>query len=382
MVTVKELLSQPLFAEFISLTKPESLDNVVNGTGIFDWETPDVIHTTFESGELVLAKLDKYYQAKNEYRECIRLMIERQVAVIAFKIKPDEVIPQEFIDYANLYNVVLLTFKEIFYDEIIYFVRTMLLSMNSNELLLEKVKKLLLTRNEDRAHSLIQKINALFKGQVRSICIARKSDDSVLDGAFNKLRGIVSSSDTIVRCRRCILVFMSYGEDDVNKLAEDNEFIEKSIEAYDDLYIGYSSLDKTSSLREIIEQSITAVTKAMMDDVPVRTFAECDIVKILLPILDTPWAESYYEDFSRVLTEYDEKHNANFNETLITYVESENDIAQTAEKLYQHGNTIRYRLGRIQKLLGFESEMEFNIQSAVYVKLHQIKEIRGTERLI
>lgn len=382
MVTVKELLSQPLFAEFISLTKPESLDNVVNGTGIFDWETPDVIHTTFESGELVLAKLDKYYQDKNEYRECIRLMIERQVAVIAFKIKPDEVIPQEFIDYANLYNVVLLTFKEIFYDEIIYFVRTMLLSMNSNELLLEKVKKLLLTRNEDRAHSLIQKINVLFKGQVRSICIARKSDDSVLDGAFNKLRGIVSSSDTIVRCKRCVLVFMSYGDDDVYKIAEDNEFIEKSIGAYDDLFIGYSNLDKTSSLREIIEQSITAVTKAMMDDVPVRTFAECDIVKILLPILDTPWAESYYEDFSRILTEYDEKHNANFNDTLITYVESENDIAKTAEKLYQHGNTIRYRLGRIQKLLGFESEMEFNIQSAVYVKLHQIKEIRGTERLI
>lgn len=382
MISVKELLAQPLFAEFIVLTKPESLDNVVNGTGIFDWETPDVIHTTFESGEIVLAKLDKYYLNRSEYRECIRLMIERQVAAIAFKIKPDESIPQEFIDYANLYNVAILTFREIYYDEIIYFVRTMLLSMNSNELLLEKVKKLLITRNEDRAHSLIQKINALFKSKIRCICIGRKQDDTVIDGAFNKLRGIVSSSDTIVRCNRSVLLFMSYNDDEMDKIREDNEYIERVIDLSEGFYIGYSNISNTGKLREKIEESVTAVMKAMLDDAFARTFDECDIVKILLPILDSPWAESYYNDFNRILSAYDEKHNSNLNETLMIYVECEHDISKIAERLYQHGNTIRYRLGRIQKLLGFESEMEFNIQSAIYVKLNQMKKIRGTDSLI
>ena len=382
MITVKELLAQPLFAEFIDLTKSESLDNVVKGTGIYDWETPDVIHNTFESGEFVLAKLDKYYQNRTEYRECIRLLIERQVAVIAFKTKPDESIPQEFIDYANLYNVVLLTYKDIYYDDIIYFIRTLLTGMNSNELLLEKVKKLLLTRNDDRAHSLVQKINALFKGKTRCICIGKDSNDPDIDILFGRLKSIISSSDTIVRCNRSILIFMSYNLDEMDKLEKDNAFIESTVSEFTGFNIGYSSLNESSFLRQTINESVTAFVRAVLDDVLAVKFENCEIIKLVVPILDTPWAMEFHNDFYNVLTDYDNKHNTNFNETLITYIECETDIAKTADRLYQHGNTIRYRLGRIQNLLGFESEMRFNTESAMYVLMHKIIQIKGNDSLI
>jgi DNA-binding PucR family transcriptional regulator len=43
-------------------------------------------------------------------------------------------------------------------------------------------------------------------------------------------------------------------------------------------------------------------------------------------------------------------------ETLRTYLDSDLDVSRTAEALYVHPNTVRYRLRRISELTGLDAQ--------------------------
>ena len=69
-------------------------------------------------------------------------------------------------------------------------------------------------------------------------------------------------------------------------------------------------------------------------------------------------------------------------ETLICYIESEGDVALTAKKLYQHGNTVRYRLDKIKKVLGISNSADAYVQIYMFAKMHKIYSILNEEPLI
>lgn len=58
-----------------------------------------------------------------------------------------------------------------------------------------------------------------------------------------------------------------------------------------------------------------------------------------------------YREAIRVLQEYDAKYTSNLLETLQLYVEGHGEISAVAGQLYQHPNTIRYRLRKAKELL-------------------------------
>lgn len=56
------------------------------------------------------------------------------------------------------------------------------------------------------------------------------------------------------------------------------------------------------------------------------------------------------EDIS-FLCEYDEENNSELAKTLYCYLQSKHDVNLTAEKMYLHRNTVRYRIKRCEELL-------------------------------
>ncbi|GFN22938.1 PucR family transcriptional regulator [Thermanaeromonas sp. C210] len=60
----------------------------------------------------------------------------------------------------------------------------------------------------------------------------------------------------------------------------------------------------------------------------------------------------FYEDVLGPVEEYDRQHNTNLLPTLVEFIRSSADYALTAERLYIHVNTLRYRLRKVEELLG------------------------------
>ena len=55
------------------------------------------------------------------------------------------------------------------------------------------------------------------------------------------------------------------------------------------------------------------------------------------------------------------------------------EVAAAAKALYQHPNTVRYRLGKIQKLMGMEDDATFAPMISLVISLSRIlgEEDRG-----
>jgi len=68
------------------------------------------------------------------------------------------------------------------------------------------------------------------------------------------------------------------------------------------------------------------------------------------------------------ILEYDKKNEGQLLETLKTYFQCNADINTTAEKLYVHVNTLRYRLKKVEELLGMDLNL-LDVQLNLFVAL-------------
>ena len=102
--------------------------------------------------------------------------------------------------------------------------------------------------------------------------------------------------------------------------------------------------------RAILE-SRYALEYSSLKEISLSSFGDLGIYQILLPNVNNPWFYSYYESMIQRILRYDEKNDTDLLYTAQIYVQCDTNIQKTAEKLYQHVNTVRYRIKKIKEIL-------------------------------
>lgn len=75
-----------------------------------------------------------------------------------------------------------------------------------------------------------------------------------------------------------------------------------------------------------------------------------------------------------VLLNYDQLHTTELYNSLVNYLENNCNLALTAEKLYIHPNTLRYRIKKIESLLKTDlSRLECVVEITLALKISQVK---------
>jgi DNA-binding PucR family transcriptional regulator len=62
----------------------------------------------------------------------------------------------------------------------------------------------------------------------------------------------------------------------------------------------------------------------------------------------------FYEDTVAPIIAYDEQYGTDLLATVETFLKNDGNIAPTADELFTHRHTIRYRLGRVRDLCGYD----------------------------
>jgi len=86
------------------------------------------------------------------------------------------------------------------------------------------------------------------------------------------------------------------------------------------------------------------------------SFEETGAYRLLLPAMseDPAELERFYEETVAPLVAYDDQYETELVRTLETYLDADANVAGTAEKLFTHRHTIRYRLERVKELTGLD----------------------------
>lgn len=106
-------------------------------------------------------------------------------------------------------------------------------------------------------------------------------------------------------------------------------------------------------------------------------FKDLGIFRILLSVSNLDLLRRYYVDLMQPLLKYDEENGSKLAKTFRTYLNCDESVQATADRMYTHRNTINYRMKQIRSLLknnqgipdiSFQYKMAFYIQKLL--RLH------------
>jgi len=86
------------------------------------------------------------------------------------------------------------------------------------------------------------------------------------------------------------------------------------------------------------------------------TFEETGAYRLLLPAMseDPTELQRFHEETVAPLVEYDDQYETELVRTLETFLAADGNVARTAERLFTHRHTVRYRLDRVRELSGLD----------------------------
>ncbi len=129
-----------------------------------------------------------------------------------------------------------------------------------------------------------------------------------------------------------------------------------------------------SQLGEAISEAVYAARAARLGRKGMLFSSELGLYAYLLPIVENAFARQWCMQSLDKIREYDATNKANLETTARAYVAADMEIAAAAKALFQHPNTVRYRLTKIQKLMGMEDSAMFLPMLSLTVQLSAILE--------
>lgn len=383
-VTVKDTLKLPVLSKSKVAAGALGLNRKVYRISVVEFpEFPIDIELTgkhnllFNEGDFFITGFYAIKDTPEKIVDTIKLYNQHNCAGILVSNRYFQELPQDVIKYANEQHYPIIVFDHsIPYSKIIHDVMEMII-LQKKDIVLEVMIDQLLNNNysEEEIINSAYNLNANFHNNIT--CIYCKCDEL----NQNKMNSLVTdinkeSKYFALKYKEGILIFINDKKiikNDWITMAVDN--ICRTIDFYTDAYkIGVSkAYNGLENIKFCVKESLIANRVALIQKEKVSLYDNIGTYRLLLELVEDKVLEDYYNQFFIPILKYDMEHKTGLMETIMSYVESDGDIKRTAQKLFQHENTVRYRLVKIRQLLNIEEEnIKFYENLAILTKIHKI----------
>lgn len=404
MLRVVDLLALPIFSGFRIASSGDGIYNEICGVGILEWETPEDIYETFNRKDFVFTTQYMTEGNKEHVTAGVKALLRKGASALAFRLSSEDitlkdVLPPEVIAMADKLKIPLLYYYDVYLEDLIFTVRSSLLAKDSNTIALDCLKKLM-SEKEENTMAAARNLNPMFYSNLLCLCCipmglkyGSREFRQVLDNTLAEYRKTFSgqipdseSHNSVICCEKCILVIYtsksSFKSKGKTAFSAEDVLSKFNINA-NAFAVGASSIKRgLSSIKEAINESITAAVHGALEKEPVSDYNELGSDMVLVPFFNTEIYRDFYRTRLKKINEYDSTHESALAETLMVYADSLLDVKLTASKLYQHPNTIRYRLSRIRELLNVDTSPEGLLELMIFSRIHKTMNLLGEESII
>ncbi|MEG6523690.1 PucR family transcriptional regulator [Desulfotomaculum sp. 1211_IL3151] len=272
---------------------------------------------------------------------------------------------------------ILMVSRDLPYAEIITEIMDLIIQNKENIIIEMQVDKLLLEKDIHNLRGLARQINPKFQEYVAAVyCTGKKGIcrlTSKLRESFKELPGwsLLSYKDGI------LILISTPKQLEHSHLIKEQNYLSQTIEGYvKEFNLGISRHYRgLESLGICIKEALHA--NSLGEKVlgqKITNYKDLGVYRILSVVKEAPEVKEFHDEMILPLQEYDSKSNTNLFKTALSYIENDGDVNKTAQELFQHKNTIRYRLTKIKEILNMEGlEGSFYEQLAVAVKIHKMR---------
>ncbi len=377
-MTLGEAVALDAFKTFRLIAGEAGLKEPIVTVGMMDYEMGDMIEKNFREGELVLTTLVNIKDDLNRLGEIVERLIKVGAAGLAIKNIYIETIPEPIKKRCDEANFPIFVFHDVFFEVLITAVNDLVKTQLEMEDLEVQIDRMLSGEmNRFAVRRLVQQLYRYF-GEYVQVAYA-KSSETYSHEAVDLQRCLLDKSHKCWPYRGGFLVVVSGDEPESQPLLKHMERSLNQLQLDHDHVLGLSrGGQKIDRLDAAIHEAIYAYQTAVTYQLGKLNFSDMGLDRLLLPIKDNPWAVQYYESVIEPLQTYDQRQGAELLKTAVVYILSGGDVKLAAEKLFQHGNTVRYRMERVRQILSegrdeqWHTEWSFYETLAVGVRLHLI----------
>lgn len=379
MIRIGELYRLKTIGSLRLIAGKEGLERTVTAAVLFEYDPSRMQLPDFYKGDLVVTTLAYARGEEQLIAPSLLALLDQGIAGLLVKTAYFGELPAAVVDAADRLGTPLFLFDETYIEEVIVEL-TDLIRGRRRFVGFENELNTLMAPNvsEAQAKECLAHIDPVGAPCYRVYTLYAKERMPGLDERIDALLNADVQTAKRFICmewRRMVVILCHIGADaeQEDAVALIENFLKRVGVVRSALCVGVS---RTSGERAAfplrLKEAVYAARAASLEGRLLLTGEELGLYAYLFPMSENAFVCDQCRRSLACIREYDEQNHTNLERTAEVYVAERMEIAAAAKALYQHPNTVRYRLSKIQKLMALEDDALFAPMISLMVSLTRI----------
>jgi len=374
-VKVKDVLKLDMFNNNIKVvTGEKGLDRIIGRVSVFDCpiENDVIDKNIIGQGDFFVTSLFVVKDSKEDMLKLMEILVKSKASGICVINEYINGFSSEFIELADEHSFpVFLVDKDIPYANIIQDITELIIKDKEDIIGEMKVDKILKTESYEKIVEISHDINNNFMNNFIVLYLTNINSKSSINYIYENINSREMWS--ALKYKDGILIIMTNSEyaEIQNLYNYILNLIQNTCKHY---VLGISKFfNDLKHLKKAIIEAITSCSFSSILNKNVINYEQLGVYTILVPIKHSVELNEFYNRIMLPLKNYDKKYNLNLFETIVCFIENDGNFEKTANEMFQHENTIRYRVTKVKQILDMEDmNLEFLSQLSIAVKVHKL----------
>lgn len=379
MIHIKELFRLQNIHRLRLIAGQDGLERTVTEAVLFEYDPSRVQLPDFYRGDLVVTTLAYARGDAKLVAHSLQALMNQGIAGLMVKTAYFSELPQAVITLANRLGTPVFLFDDTYIEEVILQVTDLIRGKRHFAGFEQDVDALMrgdLTEEQTRERA--RRIDPLGQSSYRIYAVSPKERMITLDDKLYTL--METDADAAHRCTfiewRRMMLALCREEDGLSAqeaLTRFGDLLTRAGVDRQSVVIGQSDLrEARAQMGASLCEAVYAARAAKLCGKAELAAHELGLYAYLFPMSDNPFVCDRCRRVLSAIREYDAQNHTNLEQTALVYVKENMEIAAAAKVLFQHPNTVRYRLSKIQRIIGMEDDPLFAPMLSLTVSLSRI----------
>ena len=379
MIHIKELFRLQNIHRLRLIAGQDGLERTVTEAVLFEYDPSSVQMRDFYSGDLVVTTLAYARGDAKLVAHSLQALMNQGIAGLMVKTAYFSELPQAVITLANRLGTPVFLFDDTYIEEVILQVTDLIRGKRHFAGFEQDVDALMrgdLTEEQTRERA--RRIDPLGQSSYRIYAVSPKERMITLDDKLYAL--METDADAAHRCTfiewRRMMLALCREEDGLSAqeaLTRFGDLLTRAGVDRQSVVIGQSDLrEARAQMGASLCEAVYAARAAKLCGKAELAAHELGLYAYLFPMSENPFVCDRCRRVLSAIREYDAQNHTNLEQTALVYVKENMEIAAAAKVLFQHPNTVRYRLSKIQRIIGMEDDPLFAPMLSLTVSLSRI----------
>ena len=379
MIHIKELFRLQNIHRLRLIAGQDGLERTVTEAVLFEYDPSRVQLPDFYRGDLVVTTLAYARGDAKLVAHSLQALMNQGIAGLMVKTAYFSELPQAVITLANRLGTPVFLFDDTYIEEVILQVTDLIRGKRHFAGFEQDVDALMrgdLTEEQTRERA--RRIDPLGQSSYRIYAVSPKERMITLDDKLYAL--METDADAAHRCMfiewRRMMLALCREEDGLSAqeaLTRFGDLLTRAGVDRQSVVIGQSDLrEARAQMGASLCEAVYAARAAKLCGKAELAAHELGLYAYLFPMSENPFVCDRSRRVLSAIREYDAQNHTNLEQTALVYVKENMEIAAAAKVLFQHPNTVRYRLSKIQRIIGMEDDPLFAPMLSLTVSLSRI----------